>query len=74
MTYIVDQLFPPNNDREESNNEFTNVNYWRDPILDVNDVLLNELTAHKADEASGKSTKNISDTSTQQQQQKLVSK
>lgn len=51
MTFIVDQLFPPNNDLEESNNEFTNVNYWRDPILDVTPVLLNELNSSESEEA-----------------------
>lgn len=58
MTFIVDQLFPPDNDLEESNNEFTNVNYWRDPILDVTEVLLNELNSGESDDA----TKNSSDT------------
>lgn len=61
MTFIVDQLFPPDNDLEESNNEFTNVNYWRDPILDVTDHLLDELHASESDD-SGKQLKSTSDT------------
>lgn len=60
MTFIVDQLFPPNNDLEESNNEFTNVNYWRDPILDVTAALLNELTPSEPEEAR-KQLNNFSD-------------
>lgn len=35
MAYIVDQLFPPVNDREESV-EFSNFNFWREPVIDVN--------------------------------------
>lgn len=62
MTFIVDQLFPPNNDLEESNNEYTNVNYWRDPILDVTDGLLNNLNASESDEAHKQSKNNLSDT------------
>lgn len=34
MAYIVDQYFPPINDREESV-EFSSFNYWREPILDI---------------------------------------
>lgn len=34
MTYIVDQLFPPVNDREESF-EFSSVNYWREPVFEI---------------------------------------
>lgn len=34
MTYIVDQLFPPINDKEESV-EFSNFNFWREPVLDI---------------------------------------
>lgn len=34
MTYIVDQLFPPINDTEESV-EFSNFNYWREPVQDL---------------------------------------
>lgn len=34
MAYIVDQLFPPVNYKEESV-EFSNFNYWRDPVLDI---------------------------------------
>lgn len=35
MAYIVDQLFPPVNDREESV-EFSSFNFWRDPVLNIN--------------------------------------
>lgn len=34
MAYIVDQYFPPINDRVESV-EFSSFNYWREPILDI---------------------------------------
>lgn len=34
MTYIVDQLFPPINDIEESV-EFSHFNYWRQPVHDI---------------------------------------
>lgn len=34
MTYIVDQLFPPINDIEESV-EFSNFNYWREPVCEI---------------------------------------
>lgn len=34
MTYIVDQLFPPINDIEESV-EFSNFNYWREPVPEL---------------------------------------
>ncbi|XP_068144337.1 phosphatidate phosphatase LPIN3 isoform X5 [Drosophila tropicalis] len=34
MTYIVDQLFPPVK-HNEANVEFSNFNYWRDPIPDL---------------------------------------
>lgn len=35
MAYIVDQLFPPVNDREESV-EFSSFNFWREPVVDIN--------------------------------------
>lgn len=35
MAYIVDQLFPPVNDREESV-EFSSFNFWREPVFDIN--------------------------------------
>lgn len=35
MAYIVDQLFPPVNDREESV-EFSSFNFWREPVADIN--------------------------------------
>ncbi|EDW35651.1 GL17378 [Drosophila persimilis] len=34
MTYIVDQLFPPVK-LDEAATEFSNFNYWRDPIPDL---------------------------------------
>lgn len=34
MAYIVDQLFPPINDHEESC-EYSSVNYWREPVLEI---------------------------------------
>ncbi|KAM8714330.1 hypothetical protein ACLKA7_014459 [Drosophila subpalustris] len=34
MTYIVDQLFPPVK-HDEVAVEFSNFNYWRDPIVDL---------------------------------------
>lgn len=34
MAYIVDQLFPPINDKEESV-EFSNFNFWREPVLEI---------------------------------------
>lgn len=43
MAYIVDQLFPPINDKEESV-EFSSFNYWRDPVVDIDcDHLLDQL-------------------------------
>lgn len=62
MTFIVDQLFPPDNDLEESYNEFTNVNYWRDPLLDVTDNLLDELHSSESDEANKDAKSSTSDT------------
>lgn len=63
MTFIVDQLFPPDNDLEESNNEFTNVNYWRDPILDVTADLMDELSSAESDE-TGRQLQSNPDTAT----------
>lgn len=40
MTYIVDQLFPPINTIEESV-EFSNFNYWREPVAEMD--LIDEL-------------------------------
>ncbi|KAH8234449.1 hypothetical protein KR038_010361 [Drosophila bunnanda] len=34
MTNIVDQLFPPVK-HDEASAEFSNFNYWRDPIPDL---------------------------------------
>lgn len=34
MAYIVDQLFPPINDKEELV-EFSNFNFWREPVLEI---------------------------------------
>lgn len=44
MAYIVDQLFPPVNDREESV-EFSSFNFWRDPVLDIECDHLLDLTS-----------------------------
>ena len=35
MTSIVDQLYPPTNDSEEPV-EFSNFNFWRDPVPELN--------------------------------------
>lgn len=36
MTYIVDQMFPPIKFTDEDDDiEYTNFNYWRDPVSDV---------------------------------------
>ncbi|XP_020717103.1 phosphatidate phosphatase LPIN2 isoform X4 [Ceratitis capitata] len=43
MTYIVDQLFPPIRD-DEGDVEYSNFNYWRDPIPDLDLVLDNTTT------------------------------
>lgn len=63
MTFIVDHLFPPYNGLGDSNNEFTNVNYWRDPVPELIEDMLTELGSHKSsDDIDGKSSE-----STQQQ-------
>lgn len=62
MAYIVDQLFPPMNDREESV-EFSNFNYWRDPVLDIDCDHLLDLNA-----APLAATSAAADTTQQQQQ------
>lgn len=50
MAFIVDQLFPPINDREESV-EFSSFNYWREPVMEIDcDSLL---------ESNGKYTNNF---------------
>lgn len=33
MSYIVDQMFPP--PPEDTAEDFSNFNYWRDPIQDI---------------------------------------
>lgn len=43
MTYIVDQLFPPIRD-DEGAVEYSNFNYWRDPIPELDLVLDNSNT------------------------------
>lgn len=42
MAYIVDQLFPPVNGTDATDGpiEFSNVNYWRDPLPEVGEDLL----------------------------------
>lgn len=50
MTYIADQLFPPINTIEESV-EFSNFNYWREPVLELDDFKLTtsgDTAAHDA--------------------------
>lgn len=55
MTFIVDHLFPPNNELGDANNEFVNVNYWRDPVPDLTEDMLAELGSQKvSEEADGK--------------------
>lgn len=39
MTCIVDQLFPPVSERDVAI-EFTDWNYWREPMLDLDDAML----------------------------------
>lgn len=36
MAYIVDQLFPPVNDRIDESMEFSSFNFWREPVICVN--------------------------------------
>lgn len=43
MTYIVDQLFPPVNGTEGSI-EFSNVNFWREPLPELDENVLNNVT------------------------------
>lgn len=51
MTFIVDQLFPPHNGFEETINEFSNVNYWRDQLLDISDDMLVNLNESSGSQA-----------------------
>lgn len=39
MTNIVDQLFPPVSELDIAI-EYTNVNYWREPMLDMDESML----------------------------------
>ncbi|KRG04414.1 phosphatidate phosphatase LPIN3 isoform X2 [Drosophila mojavensis] len=54
MTYIVDQLFPPVK-HDEVDIEFSNFNYWRDPIPDLPE-LATELVAPKKTDAAALKT------------------
>jgi phosphatidate phosphatase LPIN len=35
MAFIVDQLFPPIQNNDEDNIEYSSFNYWRDPVSDI---------------------------------------
>lgn len=62
MTYIVDQLFPPIKPDEAAAFEFSNFNYWRDPIPEI-DLFLEDsanTTAGTATNSSSSSTLNNS--------------
>lgn len=45
MAYIVDQLFPPlQDDQPQTSIEYSNFNYWRDPVADFQlELELNQL-------------------------------
>ncbi|XP_032589821.1 phosphatidate phosphatase LPIN3 isoform X4 [Drosophila grimshawi] len=51
MTYIVDQLFPPVK-HDEVDVEFSNFNYWRDPILDLPELDTALVPPNKTESAS----------------------
>ncbi|XP_075168983.1 phosphatidate phosphatase LPIN3-like isoform X2 [Haematobia irritans] len=51
MTYIVDQLFPPIKADEAAAFEFSNFNYWRDPIPEI-DLYLDDCANTTAGSAS----------------------
>ncbi|XP_017960341.1 phosphatidate phosphatase LPIN3 isoform X4 [Drosophila navojoa] len=54
MTYIVDQLFPPVK-HDEVDIEFSNFNYWRDPIPDLPELATELVPPNKSDAATLKS-------------------
>lgn len=39
MTNIVDQMFPPMSELDVAI-EYTNVNYWREPMLELDETML----------------------------------
>ncbi|XP_017865930.1 PREDICTED: phosphatidate phosphatase LPIN3 isoform X4 [Drosophila arizonae] len=51
MTYIVDQLFPPVK-HDEVDIEFSNFNYWRDPIPDLPELTTELVAPNKTDAAA----------------------
>lgn len=51
MTYIVDQLFPPVK-HDEVDIEFSNFNYWRDPIPDLPELDTELVAPNKLDIAT----------------------
>lgn len=51
MTYIVDQLFPPVK-HDEVAIEFSNFNYWRDPIPDLPELETALVPPNKLDTAT----------------------
>lgn len=52
MAYIVDQLFPPLRDDQPAI-EYSNFNYWRDPVADFQlELELNQLNASQAKEVN----------------------
>ncbi|XP_064544236.1 phosphatidate phosphatase LPIN3 isoform X3 [Drosophila montana] len=51
MTYIVDQLFPPVK-HDEVAIEFSNFNYWRDPIPDLPELETAQVPPNKLDTAT----------------------
>ncbi|XP_061401684.1 phosphatidate phosphatase LPIN2 [Musca vetustissima] len=59
MTYIVDQLFPPIKPDEAAAFEFSNFNYWRDPIPEI-DLFLDESANNTTAGGSANTTLNNS--------------
>ncbi|XP_011290718.1 phosphatidate phosphatase LPIN1 isoform X4 [Musca domestica] len=59
MTYIVDQLFPPIKPDEAAAFEFSNFNYWRDPIPEI-DLFLDESANNTTGGGSANTTLNNS--------------
>jgi hypothetical protein len=40
MSYIVDQMFPPPPEDTGATEDFNNFNYWREPIAELDPLLL----------------------------------
>lgn len=61
MTYIVDQLFPPlrEDDGEEPAIEYSNFNYWRDPISSVDLLVKDSELLNLVNTATSKSLASI---------------